>query len=137
MSKNGKVSFYKDQKAAKSQPEQTFRGEPALELQGAAVEIANDYTKKKHVFRIKWVFNKSTFNCDTFNIKYQFQNNFRLLGGAEFLLQAHDDSEMQQWVGSLKAQCDQTGTESRSQTLPASSQKDEPKRRSFFTLKKK
>ena len=62
---------------------------------------------------------------------------FRLSSGAEFLLQAHDDSEMQQWVGSLKAQCDQTGTESRSQTLPASSQKDEPKRRSFFTLKKK
>lgn len=52
-------------------------------------------------------------------------------------MQSHDDSEMQQWVGSLKAQCDQTGAESRSQTLPASSQKDEPKRRSFFTLKKK
>lgn len=62
---------------------------------------------------------------------------FRLSNGGEFLLQAHDDSEMQQWVGSLKAQCDQTGAESRSQTLPASSQKDEPKRRSFFTLKKK
>jgi spectrin beta len=62
---------------------------------------------------------------------------FRLVNGGEFLLQAHDDSEMQQWVGSLKAQCDQTGAESRSQTLPASSQKDEPKRRSFFTLKKK
>jgi spectrin beta len=62
---------------------------------------------------------------------------FRLANGGEFLLQAHDDSEMQQWVGSLKAQCDQTGAESRSQTLPASSQKDEPKRRSFFTLKKK
>ncbi|XP_070506050.1 spectrin beta chain isoform X5 [Chironomus tepperi] len=112
LSKNGRVSFYKDQKASKSQPDQTFRGEPALELQGATVEIANDYTKKKHVFRIK------------------------LSNGAEFLLQAHDDAEMQQWVGSLKAQCDQTGTESRSQTLPASSQKDEPKRRSFFTLKK-
>lgn len=62
---------------------------------------------------------------------------FRLSNGGEFLLQAHDDAEMQQWVGSLKAQCDQTGAESRSQTLPASSQKDEPKRRSFFTLKKK
>lgn len=53
LSRNGRVSFYKDQKASKSQPEQTFRGEPALELQGAAVEIASDYTKKKHVFRIK------------------------------------------------------------------------------------
>lgn len=63
--------------------------------------------------------------------------SFRLSNGGEFLLQAHDDAEMQQWVGSLKAQCDSTGGESRSQTLPASSQKDEPKRRSFFTLKKK
>jgi spectrin beta len=53
LSKNGRVSFYKDQKSSKSQPDQTFRGEPALELQGATVEIANDYTKKKHVFRIK------------------------------------------------------------------------------------
>lgn len=56
LSRVGRVSFYKDQKASKSQPEQTFRGEPALELQGANVEIANDYTKKKHVFRVKWVF---------------------------------------------------------------------------------
>lgn len=53
LSRVGRVSFYKDQKASKSQPEQTFRGEPALELQGANVEIANDYTKKKHVFRVK------------------------------------------------------------------------------------
>lgn len=59
--------------------------------------------------------------------------------GAEFLLQAHDDSEMNQWVGALQAQC-QTGggsTSGRSMTLPASSQKDETKRKSFFTLKKK
>lgn len=52
-SKLGRVSFYKDQKTSKNQPEQTFRGESVLELQGANVEIASDYTKKKHVFRIK------------------------------------------------------------------------------------
>jgi hypothetical protein len=62
---------------------------------------------------------------------------FRVSSGGEFLLQAHDEAELQQWVGSLKAQCDPSGAGSRSQTLPASSQKDEPKRRSFFTLKKK
>lgn len=68
----------------------------------------------------------------------KFNNiSLRSSNGAEFLLQAQNDGEMQQWVGSLKAQVDQPGTESRSQTLPASSQKDEPKRRSFFTLKKK
>lgn len=62
----------------------------------------------------------------------------RLANGALFLLQAHDDTEMSQWVTSLKAQSDSTAVAaSRSQTLPATSQKDEPKRRSFFTLKKK
>ncbi|XP_037941543.1 spectrin beta chain isoform X2 [Teleopsis dalmanni] len=110
----GRICFYKDIKSFKSNPELTFRGEPSYELQGAQVEIANDYTKKKHVLRIK------------------------LSNGAEFLLQAHDDNEMVLWVNSVKAQSE-TGTvaESRSQTLPAISQKDEPKRRSFFTLKKK
>jgi spectrin beta len=49
----GRIAFYKDQKTYKSSPDQVFRGEPPLELQGAVVEIANDYTKKKHVFRIK------------------------------------------------------------------------------------
>lgn len=51
--KMGRVTFFKDQKTAKTTPEQTWRGEPALELSGASVEVATDYTKKKHVFRIK------------------------------------------------------------------------------------
>lgn len=63
---------------------------------------------------------------------------FRLSNGGEFLLQSHDDAEMHQWVGALKAQCEQLeGGDSRSQTLPASSQQGEQKKRSFFTLKKK
>lgn len=53
VARGGRLSFYKDQKASKAVPEQTWRGEAALELQGATVEIATDYTKKKHVFRIK------------------------------------------------------------------------------------
>lgn len=53
MARNGRFSFYKDQKTYKSTPEQTFRGEPALDLQSAKIEIASDYTKKKHVFRTK------------------------------------------------------------------------------------
>ncbi|KAH8380943.1 spectrin beta chain isoform X1 [Drosophila serrata] len=110
----GRISFFKDQKGYKSNPELTFRGEPSYDLQGAAIDVATDYTKKKHVLRVK------------------------LANGAEFLLQAHDDNEMSQWVSSLKAQSDSAAVAaSRSQTLPATSQKDEPKRRSFFTLKKK
>lgn len=62
----------------------------------------------------------------------------RLANGAEFLLQAHDDTEMSQWVSSLKAQSDSAAVAaSRSQTLPATSQKGEPKRSWFSTLKKK
>lgn len=64
----------------------------------------------------------------------------RFVNGSEFLLQAHDDAELQQWVSALKAQCQTaSGSEGRSQTLPASSHqpKDETKKKSFFTLKKK
>jgi len=51
--KAGRISFYKDQKGYKSNPELTFRGEPSYDLQNAAIEIASDYTKKKHVLRVK------------------------------------------------------------------------------------
>ncbi|XP_037917699.1 spectrin beta chain isoform X4 [Hermetia illucens] len=113
VARSGRLTFYKDQKTFKVTPEQTFRGEMPLELQGATCDVAMDYTKRKYIFRVK------------------------IANGGEFLLQAHDDSEMNQWVAALKAQCERvTSGEGRSMTLPASSQKDEPKRRSFFTLKK-
>jgi spectrin beta len=113
VARNGKFIFFKDQKASRAVPEQTFKGEPSLDLSGASVDVASDYTKKKHVFRIK------------------------ISNGGEFLLQAHDDAEMNHWVTTLKQHFEAlTGAESRSQTLPASSQQGEPKRRSFFTLKK-
>jgi spectrin beta len=112
VSQDGHLSFYKDQKSFKNQPDATFRGEPKLELHGAAVEIASDYTKKKNVFRVK------------------------ISNGGEFLLQANDETDLQNWIAFLKQQCDPTATEGKSQTLPATSQKEEGKRRSFFTLKK-
>lgn len=62
---------------------------------------------------------------------------FRISNGGEFLLQAHDEAELENWITFLKQQCDPTATEGKSQTLPATSQKEEGKRRSFFTLKKK
>lgn len=131
------MTFYKDQKASKSVPESTFRGEPPLILEGASADVASDYTKKKHVLRIKYVLLMDDFIHLQCSHVYCFPNS-RLSNGAEFLLQAHDDAEMNQWVGALQAQC-QTGggAGSRSMTLPASSQKDETKRKSFFTLKKK
>uniref|UniRef100_A0A2M4DIY4 Putative beta chain spectrin n=1 Tax=Anopheles darlingi TaxID=43151 RepID=A0A2M4DIY4_ANODA len=78
VARSGRLAFFKDQKSSKAVPEQTFRGEPPLDLKGAQIEIAVDYTKKKHVFRIK------------------------LSNGGEFLLQCHDDAEMNQWLKTLR-----------------------------------
>lgn len=49
----GRLTFFKDQKAVKAVPELTFRNEPPLLLENASAEVASDYTKKKHVLRIK------------------------------------------------------------------------------------
>jgi hypothetical protein len=66
----------------------------------------------------------------------------RLLSGGEYLFQAKDDEEMNGWVrGIAEVTQEAAGAAgpSRAQTLPASSfeKKDEPKKRGFFTLKKK
>lgn len=47
--------FYKDQKSYKAAPESYFKGESLVDLRGGSAKVADDYTKKKHVFRIKWV----------------------------------------------------------------------------------
>ncbi|XP_050549982.1 spectrin beta chain isoform X5 [Spodoptera frugiperda] len=110
VAKDGRMAFYKDQKAYKASPDAHWRGEAPLDLNGAVVEVAANYTKKKHVFRL------------------------RLSSGAEFLLQAHDEAEMSWWLESLRARA--AAPAPRSHTLPAP-HNAEPKRRSFFTLKKK
>ncbi|CAB3247133.1 unnamed protein product [Arctia plantaginis] len=109
VAKDGRMSFYKDQKAYKAAPDAYWRGESPLDLNGAVVEVAANYTKKKHVFRL------------------------RLAAGAEFLLQAHDEAEMGAWLEALRARTQAPAP--RSHTLPAPAN-TEPKRRSFFTLKK-
>ncbi len=66
---------------------------------------------------------------------------FRLSGGGEFLFQGRDDEEMNIWVKGIQEVTQEAAGAgpSRAQTLPASSmeKKDEPKKRGFFTLKKK
>ncbi|XP_050537659.1 spectrin beta chain isoform X3 [Daktulosphaira vitifoliae] len=109
------LAFYKDAKSAKSAPDSYFKGETPIDLRDGSADVATDYTKKKFVLRVK------------------------LSTGAEFLFQARNDIEMRQWVNTLKSVCEQVtaGTQSRSQTLPAGGDKrEEPKRRSFFTMKK-
>lgn len=64
-------------------------------------------------------------------------NAYRLESGGEFLFQAHDDAEMNTWISQISSHADTDSSgPSRSQTLPASAQKEDAKRRSFFTLKK-
>ena len=43
---------YKDQKSYKSAPDQPYKGE-AIDVRGSTAIVASDYTKKKHVFRVK------------------------------------------------------------------------------------
>jgi hypothetical protein len=68
---------------------------------------------------------------------------FRTQGGAEYLFQPKEDDQpdIQQWIASIAAIIEEGAVAgpSKSQTLPAAptDRKDEPKRRSFFTLKKR
>jgi len=118
--KANQIGFYKDQRSYRSTPDATYRGEPPIDLSGGAAEIATDYTKKKNVFRL------------------------RLSNGGDYLFQANDQDEMVAWVNNINQAVQQTAEAAgaaaggRSQTLPAGIDKrDEPKKRSFFTLKKK
>ena len=47
------IRFYKDNKAYKTSPDATYRGEVPIDVVGATAEIASDYKKKPHVFRLK------------------------------------------------------------------------------------
>ncbi|KAH7942500.1 hypothetical protein HPB49_024654 [Dermacentor silvarum] len=107
------LAAYKDQKHYRQEPESHYRGEGPVDLRTATAERATDYTKKKHVFRLK------------------------LSNGGEFLFQAKDEEELSQWLQQLQAAIGEaTAGPSRAQTLPAE-RRDEPRKRSFFTLKKK
>ena len=64
---------------------------------------------------------------------------FRLANGGDYLFFCNDDDQMNLWVNTINHQASmhEEGP-GKSQTLPpGSDKKDEPKRRSFFTLKKK
>ncbi|XP_014662872.1 PREDICTED: spectrin beta chain-like [Priapulus caudatus] len=109
-----RLSFFKDQKHAKQ--EGAVPRDGPLDLRGGEAEVASDYIKKKHVYRLK------------------------LSDGSIYLFQAKDDSEMDFWIRTINSAREIAGTPtspSRAQTLPIGSEKkEEPKKRSFFTLKK-
>merc|ERR1711962_1531933 len=76
--KDRKMFFYKDQKTCKENV--TFKGEAALDLLNGTAEIAHDYTKKLHVFRL------------------------RLDDGGEYLFQAVDEVHMKLWISVINGQ---------------------------------
>lgn len=57
----------------------------SLSLSGASVEVARDYTKKEHVFRLK------------------------LGNGGQYLFRAKDDQEMNNWISRIQASINSVG----------------------------
>merc|ERR1719195_667483 len=102
------IMFYKDQKTYRGKPEDTFRGELPVDLANAEATVATDYTKKKHVFRLK------------------------LENGGDYLFQAQDDDQMNLWVESINKQAqgqdEAAARPGKSQTLPPGSEKKDEKK---------
>ncbi|PAA61129.1 hypothetical protein BOX15_Mlig024302g2, partial [Macrostomum lignano] len=95
---SGQLRFYKDERHSRERPQDTYRHEPALELEGASSAPAADYSKRPHVFRLK------------------------LGNGAEYLFQAlrSGDAEMTDWVTRINAAAGATPTTAaRAATMPA------------------
>ncbi|CAB1343777.1 unnamed protein product [Coregonus sp. 'balchen'] len=129
---NWEMGFYKDHKSASQGI--PYHNQIPISLNDAACEVALDYKKKKHVFKLK------------------------ATDGNEYLFQANDDEEMNLWMQAISnaASSDKTEmtpsshstpTSSRAQTLPASvalatesspgkREKDKEKRFSLFSKKK-
>ncbi|XP_029690639.1 spectrin beta chain, non-erythrocytic 1-like isoform X3 [Takifugu rubripes] len=133
------MGFYKDQKnASQGIP---YHSEIPVSLKDAICEVALDYKKKKHVFKLK------------------------ITDGNEYLFQAKDDEEMNTWISTISAALSGDKLEvttsshstpasaARAQTLPASvttvtavaattesspgkREKDKEKRFSLFSKKK-
>ncbi|XP_037638681.1 spectrin beta chain, non-erythrocytic 1-like isoform X3 [Sebastes umbrosus] len=129
------MGFYKDQKSASQGI--PYHSEIPVSLKDAVCEVALDYKKKKHVFKLK------------------------ITDGNEYLFQAKDDEEMNTWISAISAAMSGDKTEvtpsshstpapaARAQTLPASvataaaaesspgkREKDKEKRFSLFSKKK-
>ncbi|KAJ8405208.1 hypothetical protein AAFF_G00321990 [Aldrovandia affinis] len=73
--RKGTMGFYKDSKSAASGV--PYHGEVPVSLAEAVCEIAHDYKKRKHVFKL------------------------RLNDGKEYLFQAKDEAEMNSWIHSI------------------------------------
>ncbi|XP_052105507.1 spectrin beta chain-like isoform X10 [Mytilus californianus] len=113
------LSCYKDKKVAKQDPENRVHHESAIVLNDATCNRAMDYTKRPFVLRV------------------------HLPNGGEYLFQAKDEVEMEQWIQMISQGTGAEGTSrmpTKSQTLPArmeTEKKEEHKKKGIFTLKRK
>ncbi|XP_041920801.1 spectrin beta chain, non-erythrocytic 1 isoform X2 [Alosa sapidissima] len=129
---NQEMGFYKDSRSASQGI--PYHSEMPIRLRDATCEVAVDYKKKKHVFKLKI--------CD----------------GNEYLFQAKDDEEMNSWIQAISTatpsdrsevapSSHSTPASSRAHTLPATvnpvaesspgkREKDKEKRFSLFSKKK-
>ncbi|KAG5853133.1 hypothetical protein ANANG_G00069850 [Anguilla anguilla] len=80
--RKGSLGFYKDSKSAISGI--PYHGEVPIGLADATCEVANDYKKRKHVFKLQ------------------------LSDGKEYLFQAKDEAEMSSWIQAVTSSI-QTG----------------------------
>ncbi|XP_071963526.1 spectrin beta chain-like isoform X2 [Antedon mediterranea] len=103
--------FYKDQKSISHG---TYHGEPPISLISATIAVADDYTKKKHVFRI------------------------RLNDGNAYLFQCKDSNEVKYWIDCLNEASKHPTDQQKSATMPADTGagKKPKSGKGFFTLKK-
>ncbi|XP_053908842.1 LOW QUALITY PROTEIN: spectrin beta chain, non-erythrocytic 4-like [Cuculus canorus] len=96
----GDLGFYKDSKGPTTGT--THGGEPLLNLHNSSSEVANDYKKKKNVFKLK------------------------TSDGSEFLLQAKDEEDMRGWLQALASSAQEHAELARwSQGLLTTSSTDE------------
>ncbi|KAM9449778.1 spectrin beta chain, non-erythrocytic 1-like isoform 2-T2 [Clarias gariepinus] len=123
---NQEMGFYKDSKSASQGI--PYHGEVPISLKESTCEVALDYKKKKHVFKLK------------------------ISNGNEYLFQAKDDEEMNSWIQAISCKTPSeisshsTPASGRTQTLPTSvssgaesspgkREKDQAKRFSLFKKK--
>jgi hypothetical protein len=78
-SETGNLSAYKNQRAARDKPNETFHKEGGISLAGATCAQDEQYQKKPHVFRL------------------------RTAQGSEYLFQAHNEAEMLNWIQAIRA----------------------------------
>ncbi|XP_053110826.1 spectrin beta chain, erythrocytic isoform X2 [Hemicordylus capensis] len=118
--RNSELTFYKDAKSlALGVP---YHGEEPFRLKNAFCEVAADYKKKKHVFKL------------------------RLSNGSEWLFHGKDEDEMHTWLqGFSTAIIESQSIKTKAQSLPLPSittmdvsltKKEKEKRFSFFPKKK-